>query len=242
MDFITKGKWDSSSDEEEFVGKPVLEVKSEVSLNNDISTDKREAEPESELVESPLHTSSSPIISHPTDANSVPSDTDQTGAGVDVENPKKKTKVVHHPLLHGCRSVEEYKRLSFIDQGTYGMVFKARCHLTGDVVALKQMKPSDLSSKVGFPISALRETNILLALKHPNIIRVREMVVGSSIDKIFMVMDYYENDLKRCMELSGRGFSLGEVNTVVRVHLKCLIIIHIGLLHLCSYFFFFIIM
>ena len=115
----------------------------------------------------------------------------------------------HNSLLHGCRSVDCYKRLNFIDQGTYGVVFRAKCIDTGDIVALKQVKLNNLVAKVGFPITALREINILLSLNHPNIIQVREMVVGSSIDKIFMVMNYCENDLKRCMELSP--FSLGEV-------------------------------
>ena len=120
------------------------------------------------------------------------------------------SKTLHNSLFHGCRSVDCYKRLNFIDQGTYGVVFKAKCLDTGDTVALKQVKLNNLVAKVGFPITALREINILLSLDHPNIIKVREMVVGSSIDKIFMVMNYCENDLKRCMEISM--FSLGEVS------------------------------
>ncbi len=40
------------------------------------------------------------------------------------------------------------------------------------------------ASPEGFPVTALREVNTLLALKHPNIVRVREMVVGSSVDKV----------------------------------------------------------
>ena len=67
----------------------------------------------------------------------------------------------------------------------------------------------------GFPITALRETNILLALQHPNIIRVREMVVGSSLDKVFMVMDYLENDLKYCMDSMTQPFTLAETKTLM---------------------------
>ena len=90
-------------------------------------------------------------------------------------------------------------------------VFKAKCRLTGDLVALKQVKLGNLTGKVGFPITALREINILLSLTHQNIVGVREMVVGSSIDKVYMVMDYCNNDLKRCLESSVTPFSLGEV-------------------------------
>ena len=58
------------------------------------------------------------------------------------------------------------------------------------------MKLHANARKEGFSVNALREINILLALRHPNIVGVREMVVGASIDKVYMVMDYYDNDLK----------------------------------------------
>ncbi|TDH68087.1 hypothetical protein CCR75_003806 [Bremia lactucae] len=106
----------------------------------------------------------------------------------------------HNFYLLGCRSVDSYARIGKIDEGTYGVVSKARDKETGDIVALKQVKMSASASQEGFPITALRETNVLLALDHPNIIQVREMVVGSTPDKIFMVMEYAENDLKHVMQ------------------------------------------
>ncbi|CAI5718983.1 unnamed protein product [Peronospora destructor] len=106
----------------------------------------------------------------------------------------------HNFYLLGCRSVDCYARVGKIDEGTYGVVSKARDKDTDDVVALKQVKMSVDVSQEGFPITALRETNVLLALDHPNIVRVREMVVGSTPDKIYMVMDYAENDLKHVMQ------------------------------------------
>lgn len=117
----------------------------------------------------------------------------------------------YNPVFDGCRSVDNYEQVNFIDQGTYGMVFKARCRQTGELYALKQIKFGPETSKIGFPISALREINILLSLQHPNIVRVKEMVVGSSIDKIYMVMEYCENDLKTCMKMSRQSFSTAEV-------------------------------
>lgn len=120
---------------------------------------------------------------------------------------------IHNSIFDGCRSVDCYQRLNFIDQGTYGMVFKAKCRETGEIFALKQIKFGPETTKVGFPITALREINILLALQHPNIVRVKEMVVGSSIDKIYMVMEYCENDLKKCMQL--QSFSTAEVSAII---------------------------
>lgn len=114
-----------------------------------------------------------------------------------------------------CRSVESYERLNFIDQGTYGVVFRARCLQTGKIYAVKQVKPGNLVSKVGFPPTALREINILLELSHPNIVSAVEMVVGSSMDKIYMVMEFCENDLKTVMKLNQQSFSTSEVSTNV---------------------------
>ena len=68
-----------------------------------------------------------------------------------------------------------------------------------------------MSYAKGYPVTALREINILLALQHPYIVKVKEVVVGSSIDKVYMVMEFCENDLKTCMKLSRQSFSTAEV-------------------------------
>ena len=39
-----------------------------------------------------------------------------------------------------CRSVDVYEKLHKIDEGTYGVVYKAKERKTGDIVALKQVK------------------------------------------------------------------------------------------------------
>ena len=110
-----------------------------------------------------------------------------------------------NPQLHGCRSVDEYDPLNRIGGGTYGDVFRARCKLTNHVVALKRVTMNDrLAQRRGFPITALREANVLLDLAHPNIIRVHEMVMGSSVDKVYMVMSYADHDLKHLMETMRR--------------------------------------
>jgi len=112
-----------------------------------------------------------------------------------------------------CRSVDVYEKLHKIDEGTYGVVYKARERKTGDVVALKQVKL--LTVKEGFPVTALREINVLLSLSHPNIINVREMVVGNSMDKIFMVMDFMEHDLKGLMHAMKVPFTASEVKRLM---------------------------
>jgi len=114
-------------------------------------------------------------------------------------------------LFYGCRSVENFKKLNRIQEGSYGVVSRARCDRTGEIVALKQVKMGKLYGKEGFPITAIREINVLLELRHPNIIRVREMVVGSNHRKVYMVMDYMEHDLKTLMTKVKHPFSHSEI-------------------------------
>ena len=60
-----------------------------------------------------------------------------------------------------------------IGEGTYGQVYLMKEKATGDLVALKKVK-MDNNEKEGFPITAIREIKILQALKHENIINLRE--------------------------------------------------------------------
>jgi len=113
---------------------------------------------------------------------------------------------LHNPLLNGCRSVyESYDRLSHLDEGTYGVVWKARDNSTGEIVAIKQIKFDSDMTKEGFPISALREIGVLLSLSHECIVTVWEMVVGNTHDKVFMVMECMEMDLQGAMKKGPGG-------------------------------------
>ena len=56
-------------------------------------------------------------------------------------------------------------------------------------MALKQIKFDPDMVKEGFPVTALREINVLLSLSHESIVSVKEMVVGTGFDKVFMVME-----------------------------------------------------
>jgi hypothetical protein len=40
--------------------------------------------------------------------------------------------------------------------------------------------------KEGFPLTSVREIRILMQCKHVNIVYVKEVVVGQSVDSIFM--------------------------------------------------------
>jgi CTD kinase subunit alpha len=60
--------------------------------------------------------------------------------------------------------------------GTYGTVFSARHKETDTLVAMKKIK-MERSEREGFPITAIREIRILNALKHDNIVELKEVVM-----------------------------------------------------------------
>lgn len=77
-----------------------------------------------------------------------------------------------------------FQCLNRIAEGTFGVVYRARDKKTQDIVALKRLKME--REKEGFPITSLREINTLLISQHRNVVTVREIVVGSNMDKIFI--------------------------------------------------------
>ncbi|XP_053593604.1 cyclin-dependent kinase 11B isoform X2 [Microplitis demolitor] len=131
------------------------------------------------------------------------------------------------PAIQGCRYVDEFLSLNRIEEGTYGVVYRARDKRTGDIVALKKLKMD--REKEGFPITSLREINTLLKAQHPNIVTVREIVVGSNMDKIYIVMDYVEHDLKSLMETmkqKKQNFLPSEVKCLMQQLLKAVAHLH----------------
>jgi cell division cycle 2-like len=84
-----------------------------------------------------------------------------------------------HPSIRSARSVYSYERLNQIEEGSYGVVFRAREKATRDIVALKKLKLEE--EKNGFPITALREIRALMSCRHENVVRIREVVVGDTL-------------------------------------------------------------
>lgn len=77
-----------------------------------------------------------------------------------------------------CKDVEEYELLNNIEEGSYGMVSRARVKRTGEVVALKRLKMEHTND--GFPVTGLREIQTLMASQHNNIVKLREVVIGGT--------------------------------------------------------------
>ncbi|KAJ7102238.1 Pkinase-domain-containing protein [Mycena belliarum] len=119
----------------------------------------------------------------------------------------------HHPPIMPSRSVYCYERLNQIEEGSYGVVFRARDKQTGDIVALKKLKLDE--EKNGFPITALREVNALMTCRHENVVGIREVVVGDTLTQVFVVMDFIEHDLKSLLTLMPSPFLQSEIKTLM---------------------------
>ena len=65
--------------------------------------------------------------------------------------------------------MERYQKLEKVGEGTYGVVYKAKDRMTGEIVALKKIRLE--AEDEGIPGTAIREISLLKELQHPNIVR-----------------------------------------------------------------------
>ncbi|XP_019398160.1 PREDICTED: cyclin-dependent kinase 3 isoform X3 [Crocodylus porosus] len=96
---------------------------------------------------------------------------------------------------------EVFQKVEKIGEGTYGVVYKARNKQTGQLVALKKIRLD--SETEGVPSTAIREISLLKELKHPNIVRLLDVV--HSQKKLYLVFEYLNQDLKKYMDSSWTG-------------------------------------
>lgn len=88
--------------------------------------------------------------------------------------------------------MENFKIIDDIDEGAFGIVQKARSLKTGETVAIKRMKKRYTSWE---ECMNLREIRSLRKLKHPNIIKLKE--VFKLENELYMVFDYADRNLLR---------------------------------------------
>ncbi|KAG1049449.1 hypothetical protein G6F46_004556 [Rhizopus delemar] len=140
-----------------------------------------------------------------------------------VPRPKRPVQTAY-PYLRECRHVDCYERLNHIEEGSYGIVYRARDKETGDIVALKKLKLQ--LTQGGFPVTSLREIHALVNIKHTNIVNVREIVMGNHMDQVFIVMDFIEHDLKGLMQDMRAPFLQSEIKTLMIQLLSAVALMH----------------
>ncbi|KAG8808142.1 negative regulator of the PHO system [Serendipita sp. 399] len=101
-----------------------------------------------------------------------------------------------------------YIQLEKLGEGTYATVYKGRSRTNNEIVALKEIH---LDPEEGTPSTAIREISLMKELRHPNIVRLHD-VVHTEL-KLILIFEFCEQDLKRYMDTHGKRGAL-EPNTV----------------------------
>ncbi|ETI20314.1 hypothetical protein G647_08348 [Cladophialophora carrionii CBS 160.54] len=121
-----------------------------------------------------------------------------------------------HRQFGPCGHVDRFELLNDIEEGSYGVVSRARRKTTGTVVALKKLKMEHTSD--GFPVTGLREMQTLRACRHANIVELQEVVMGDGGRlkdvNVYLVMEFVEHDLATLLGEMAEPFLPSEIKTL----------------------------
>ncbi|ORZ14532.1 protein serine/threonine kinase [Absidia repens] len=95
--------------------------------------------------------------------------------------------------------MDKYQKIEKLGEGAYGIVYKAQNRETGEVVALKRIRLDN--EEEGVPCTAIREISLLKELKHPNIVRLYDVLHKER--KLILVFEYLDSDLKKFLDSNG---------------------------------------
>lgn len=100
--------------------------------------------------------------------------------------------------------MENYEKLEKIGEGTYGIVYKGRDKLSGQIVALKKIRLE--TEDEGVPSTAIREISLLKELDHPNIVDLLDIIHSDT--KLYLIFEFLDLDLKKYMDSTApKGLS-----------------------------------
>jgi cell division cycle 2-like len=175
-----RSRWDEEEEEDADViqKKKEKEEKKKAKLAKKLQETAQQAEP-SPTATPPATSTNEQVsgVSEPSSRAYTPSKRRR----ISPPEPQSRIFPLEPPEIVGCRSVEIYEKLNHIEEGSYGVVYRARDKETGDIVALKRLKLE--REKHGFPVTSIREISTLKAARHPNIVNMREVVMGESMSQ-----------------------------------------------------------
>ena len=96
----------------------------------------------------------------------------------------------------GENKSDRYARIEKIGIGTYGVVYRARDEITGEIVAMKKIL-IDVEPE-GIPSTAIREICILRELDHPNIVKLKDVVATD--EELYLIFEFLDQDLKQFLD------------------------------------------
>ncbi|KAF2747627.1 Pkinase-domain-containing protein [Sporormia fimetaria CBS 119925] len=129
---------------------------------------------------------------------SVPVRTDSSISIRELSDPSNPNTIPVVPVMDNRRTPSSFQQLEKLGEGTYATVFKGRNRQTGELVALKEIH---LDSEEGTPSTAIREISLMKELKHENIVLLHDVI--HTENKLMLVFEYMDRDLKRYMDSKG---------------------------------------
>ncbi|URD80293.1 hypothetical protein MUK42_02499 [Musa troglodytarum] len=108
--------------------------------------------------------------------------------------------------LQPLKTMERFKLIKEVGDGTFGSVWRALNKQSGEVVAIKKMKRKYYSWE---ECMNLREVKSLRRMNHPNIVKLKEVIRENDI--LYFVFEYMEFNLYQIMKDRGKGFSEAEI-------------------------------
>ncbi|PMD34378.1 Pkinase-domain-containing protein [Hyaloscypha variabilis F] len=111
------------------------------------------------------------------------------------------------------RHPSSFQQLEKLGEGTYATVFKGRNRQTGELVALKEIH---LDSEEGTPSTAIREISLMKELKHENIVSLHDVI--HTENKLMLVFEYMDKDLKKYMDTQGERGALPPITIKSFMH------------------------
>jgi cyclin-dependent kinase-like len=82
--------------------------------------------------------------------------------------------------------MNKYEVIGIVNEGAYGIVYKAKNKETNEYVAIKKFKETDDDEIVRK--TTLREVKVLRMIKHPNVVQLREAFKRKG--RLFLVFEY----------------------------------------------------
>lgn len=95
---------------------------------------------------------------------------------------------------------ELYKRIKLLGEGSFGKAYLVECLSDGSLCVIKQVDLSKMSEQE--KKDTLKEAKILEALRHPNIVKFRE-VYKTKKGKLCIVMDYADGNTGFCATIGN---------------------------------------
>ncbi|VVC40197.1 Hypothetical protein CINCED_3A017883 [Cinara cedri] len=108
-----------------------------------------------------------------------------------------------------------YDKLEQIGEGTYGVVYKALDKQTGKFVALKKVRME--TSAEGVPSTAMREISLLKEINHENVVKLHDVIMSDN--KLFLVFEFMDQDLKKLLESRRKEFGSGLPEPIIKNYL-----------------------